>query len=77
MQYVVKPELLAGVDEVSADEGNDRGRIQERMYSAIEKKGEVVSEEFRFRMPDGTYRHFYDRAYIKYDPAGKPVRKEL
>ncbi|MBL7739783.1 MAG: PAS domain S-box protein [Chitinophagaceae bacterium] len=53
---------------------DDRSRIEGRMITAIKNKGQIVSEEFRFRMPDGGYRHFYDRAYIMYDKEGKPVR---
>ncbi|MBL7744279.1 MAG: PAS domain S-box protein [Chitinophagaceae bacterium] len=53
---------------------DDRTRIEERMQTAIINKGEAVSEEFRFRIPDGSYRHFYDRAYIIYDKDKRPVR---
>ncbi|MBL0182167.1 MAG: PAS domain S-box protein [Chitinophagaceae bacterium] len=45
-----------------------------RLNKAIEKTENFITEEFHFRMPDGAYRTFYDRAYIKYDDAGKPLR---
>ncbi|MES1198199.1 MAG: ATP-binding protein, partial [Chitinophagaceae bacterium] len=41
---------------------------------AIDNKEELILDEFHFRMPDGTYRYFYDRAYILYNAEGKPYR---
>lgn len=52
----------------------DKERILGNLQKAIDTKEEQVIDEFRFRMPDGTYRHFYDRAYIIYNHDGKPVR---
>jgi PAS domain S-box-containing protein len=53
---------------------DDRERITAKLQKAIEKGEDVVVDEFRFRIPDGSYRHFYDRAYIIYGAYGKPVR---
>lgn len=53
---------------------DDREGIITRMYKSIELKQELVAENFRFRMADGSYRNFYDRAIIKYDSHGKALR---
>jgi PAS domain S-box-containing protein len=53
---------------------DDKQRILEKLDKAIKKKDEVLIDEFRFRMPDGRYRHFFDRAYILYDQQGQPLR---
>ncbi|MEO6733848.1 MAG: PAS domain S-box protein [Ferruginibacter sp.] len=52
----------------------DRKRVTEIMSTGINRKSISTNAEFRFKMPDETYRHFHDRAYIKYDEAGTPVR---
>ncbi|HEY6504200.1 MAG TPA: PAS domain S-box protein [Chitinophagaceae bacterium] len=73
--YGIKPgETWKYENFLSRVHPDDKRRIEERMQAAIEKKGEVVIEEFRFRMPQGHYRHFFDRAYIIYDKDNKPVR---
>lgn len=53
---------------------DDKERILANLQKAIEAREEQIIDEFRFRMPDGTYRYFYDRAYIIYNSEGKPVR---
>lgn len=53
---------------------DQRTGIVERLNKAIERSEHSIAEEFYFKMPDGEYRTFYDRAYIKYDDAGKPLR---
>lgn len=44
------------------------------MDKAIKEKRFSIAEEFRFKTSDGSYRHFYDRAFVKYDENGTPVR---
>ena len=53
---------------------DERIGIVERLNKAIARSQNSIAEEFHFKMPDGGYRSFYDRAYIKYDDAGKPLR---
>ena len=53
---------------------DDRAGIKIRLDEAMKEQLTSVTEDFRFRMPDGQYRIFYDRAYIKYDEAGNPLK---
>lgn len=53
---------------------DERAGIKERMDAAIENGIFSLSEIFRFKTEKGTYRTFYDRAYIKYDDSKKPIR---
>jgi len=48
--------------------------IEDRMKAAIKNKDASLSEIFQFKDAKGEYRTFYDRAYIKYDDAGNPLR---
>jgi PAS domain S-box-containing protein len=48
--------------------------IQQRMENAISNSLTSLSEEFLFKTASGEFRNFYDRAYIKYDNEGKPLR---
>jgi len=74
--YGVAPETMklnfeTFLERIHPDERNG---IAERMKAAIEKSVSSLSEEFRFKTADGEYRNFYDRAYIKYDENGRPVK---
>lgn len=53
---------------------DDKERLLKNLQKAINNKEEQIIDEFRFRMPDGNYRYFYDRAYILYNADGKPYR---
>ncbi len=53
---------------------DERDGIVKRLNQAIDRKENVISEEFHFKMVSGEYRTFYDRAYIKYGDNGKPQR---
>ena len=53
---------------------DDLERIIRNMRNAIENRAVFISEEFRFRALDGTYNHFFDRAYISYNDKGVPSR---
>ncbi len=52
----------------------DRRGVEERFKEARAKKEISVTEVFRFRTGNGVYKTFLDRAYIKYDDAGNPVK---
>ncbi len=52
----------------------DRAGIEERLKIAFSSGATSISESFRFRIKSGEYRTFIDRAYIKYDSSGNPVR---
>ncbi|MEO6541380.1 MAG: PAS domain S-box protein [Ferruginibacter sp.] len=53
---------------------DEREGLEQRMVKAIEQSVISLSETFRFKTASGDYKTFYDRAYIKYDSAGKPAR---
>ncbi|HMZ99389.1 MAG TPA: PAS domain S-box protein [Ferruginibacter sp.] len=59
------------IDRVHPDE---RQGLVDRLNQAIEKGEHVLYEQFHFLSATGEYRTFYDRAYIQYDAAGKPLR---
>ena len=59
------------LDRIHPDERNG---VAERMKIAIANSVKSLTEEFRFKNSNGEYRNFYDRAYIKYDESGKPLR---
>jgi PAS domain S-box-containing protein len=42
--------------------------------SAIERKENIIAEEFDFYCEDGTLKTMYDRAYVMYDSKGAPYR---
>lgn len=53
---------------------DEREGLEQRMRNAIEHAVNSLSETFRFKTANGNFKTFYDRAYIKYDTGGKPVR---
>ena len=53
---------------------SERKGVEERLKLAIEQKRTSLTEEIQLKTASGEYRSFYDRAYIKYDTAGRPVR---
>ncbi len=55
-------------------EADQRIGIEERLNKAIDESSTSLSEEFMFKTASGEYRNFYDRAYIKYDDSGNPLR---
>lgn len=52
---------------------DERAAILARMKSAIENSESSLSEVFLFKTDEG-YKTFFDRAYIKYDNEGNPIR---
>ena len=53
---------------------SEREGVRYRMNKAIEKRESLITEQFHFKMPNGEYRIFYDRANIRYDKDGRPLR---
>ncbi|MBI5858127.1 MAG: PAS domain S-box protein [Sphingobacteriales bacterium] len=52
----------------------DIPQLQSVLADAYEQKAQSLVMEFRFRMPDDSYKTFLDRAFIYYDDNGKPAR---
>ena len=52
----------------------DKGRVITSLSASLAGAGRVWWSEYRMRRGNGSYAHFFDRASIIYDPAGKPVR---
>ncbi len=53
---------------------DDKKRIYDVFHKSLETKKDKLLSEYRFRTGNGEYRHFLDRALIKYDADGKPLR---
>lgn len=53
---------------------DDRGRIAAAMQQALRGAGTIWESEYRFRLADGTYGDFIDRAHIVRDDTGCAVR---
>ena len=53
---------------------DDKQRIITNFGEAIDRRAETITEEFRCKINDGSYRDFYDRAYMLYDSSGKVYR---
>mgnify|MGYP001563056644 CR=1 FL=1 len=65
------PEDKSWVSRLHPD---DRDRILALIRDALASKLHMFSGEYRFRLKDGSYGHFFDRAYILRDGSGKPTR---
>ncbi|MBC7886999.1 MAG: PAS domain S-box protein [Ferruginibacter sp.] len=53
---------------------DERVSVVKNMQNATIGNAASISEEFRFKTADGSYRYFYDRAFIKYNDNGEPAR---
>ncbi len=53
---------------------DDRDRVLAQVQAALSSKVARYSAEYRFRLEDGSYGHFLDRASIIRDRSGKPTR---
>lgn len=53
---------------------NEQEGILQRMQRAILNKEVSLAETFHFKDAKGDFRIFYDRAYIKYDDEGNPLK---
>ncbi len=65
------PDNKAWVSRLHPD---DLDRIVAQVQDTLTSKLHMFSGEYRFRLADGSYGHFYDRAYIMRDGSGKPTR---
>ena len=53
---------------------DERENIKIRFEEAVKNRQSLITEKFRFKNAKDEYRTFYDRAYIKYDDSGNPIR---
>ena len=53
---------------------DEQEQIERNLQKAFSEKAAFISEEFRFKTASGSFKHFYDRAYVKYNDKGVPVR---
>ena len=56
------------IDKLHPD---DKQRVVSNFDKAVDRKAATITEEFRCKTADGSYRDFYDRAYLLYDSTGK------
>ncbi|NOT21676.1 MAG: PAS domain S-box protein [Nitrospiraceae bacterium] len=52
----------------------DRDRLLALVKDVLASDLRAFTEEYRFRLADGSYGHFYNRGQIVRDPSGKPTR---
>lgn len=67
----VPPTLAWKLDHIHPD---DRNRVSAGYRQAFQSHQGSWSGEYRFAYHDGTYAYVLDRAFIKYDETGAPVR---
>ncbi len=53
---------------------DDVDRVASGMRAVMERKGQFWSAEYRFRRFDSSYADIFDRAFVTYDDAERPVR---
>lgn len=53
---------------------DDRARVKENFKNTLKQRGSLLTEEFRFVAPDGSYRSVYNRAYILYNRNNRGYR---
>jgi len=53
---------------------DDRERVLTGMREALERGDRTWSSEYRIQRPDGSWSEVLDRALVRYDAAGRPVR---
>jgi PAS domain S-box-containing protein len=53
---------------------DDVDRLKSILETAINKKDQSFVAEYRFKIAENNYRTFLDRAFIKYDEKGRPVK---
>lgn len=66
-----EPGISAWTDRLHPD---DRERVMAIVDQALASETRMVTAEYRFRLADGSYGHFYDRGQIVRDASGKPSR---
>jgi PAS domain S-box-containing protein len=52
----------------------DRDRVLALMEDILASGQRVFATEYRFRLADGSYGHFYDRGHLVLDHSGNPIR---
>lgn len=53
---------------------DDYPKTAAQLEAAFANQQKVITEEYRFRCADGTYKHIYDRAFVIYNEENVPVR---
>ena len=53
---------------------DDHCKIISHLEKVFQEKQKVITEEYRFRCADGSYKNIYDRAFIMYNENDIPVR---
>lgn len=53
---------------------DDKSSILDMVQQAIKSDAQIIAAEYRFRLGDGTYGHFLDRAHIVRNEAGTAIR---
>ncbi|WP_421889149.1 PAS domain S-box protein [Marinoscillum sp.] len=53
---------------------DDVDGLKKSMSNALRNGRDSITEEYRFRHTDGTYRYILDRSYVMFDDHGIPVR---
>lgn len=66
-----EPDVQAWTERIHPD---DRDRVLALVERALASGATSLSEEYRFRLADGSYGHFYDRGQIVRDAAGQARR---
>ena len=66
-----EPSVTAWTDRLHPE---DRDRIMTIVAEALASEARTVTAEYRFRLADGSYGHFYDRGQIVRDSSGRPCR---
>jgi PAS domain S-box-containing protein len=67
----VSRDLAWWIEHTHAD---DRERVCAQIASVCAERLEQYSVEYRFRRADGSYADVFERAFVMYDGAGRPVR---
>ena len=66
-----EPDVQAWTERIHPD---DRDRVLALVERALASEATSLSEEYRFRLADGSYGHFYDRGQIVRDASGQARR---
>ena len=66
-----EPSIAAWMDRLHPD---DRGPVLELVDRALASDARTLAAEYRFRLADGSYGHFYDRGQIVRNVLGQAIR---
>ncbi len=67
----VESNVTAWTDRLHPD---DRGRVIDLVDRMLASGARTLAAEYRFRLADGSYGHFYDRGQIVRDASGQAIR---